>query len=135
MKDLLGLGFAALSVVCIGVFLRGLWIGGHRAGMSKRPFRIGLLLITLWVILISAGALSGFFYSFTLPPRMLIVILIPFFGLLFFLLRGTFDTLLRAIPATWLLIFKSFRIVVEVLLLGMVMSNLLPVQMSWEGIN
>lgn len=135
MKDLLGIGFAALSIICIAVFLRGLWLGGHKAGKGKRPFTIGLLLIVLWVVLISAGALSGFLYSFTLPPRLLIVLFIPLFGLLFFLLRGKFDGLLQAIPPAWLLSFQSFRIVVEVLLLGMVMANLMPIQMSWEGIN
>lgn len=135
MKTILASGFAALSLVCILIALPGIHRAAQRAGLGSKPLRYAVAGVVLWLLLITAGALSGFFMHFSLPPRMMLVLLIPLIVMLWLSLSGRLDPLLAVIPPQHLLYFQSFRIAVEILLLGMVTAKLLPVQMSWEGLN
>lgn len=135
MKTYLAAGFLLLSSICILITLYGVHRASKKAGMGNKPLLYTSLGILAWLTFITIASLSGFLMHFGLPPRMIMVLMIPLILMLWLSLSGRLDTLLTAIPPHQILYFQSFRIAVEVLLLGMVTAQLLPVQMSWEGMN
>lgn len=129
-----------LSAVCTGLVIRGLALVFKRAGLPgsvRRPlvFRAAALGIG-WPLLLLGLALTGFFADFSkLPPRPVLAVLfpLPFFLLAVFSRRSV--ALLRAMPLHWPVYLQAFRIVVELLLFLACRAGLLPVQMSFEGMN
>jgi hypothetical protein len=88
------------------------------------------------VILTGVLASRGFFAHFsTLPPRPVLLILLPLPVLLAIAFSNRFRTLALAIPGHWLIFFQSFRILVELILWQAFLKGALPVQMSFEGRN
>ncbi len=133
--------FAALTLLCLVLVLRGL-----RFALSARgypPVRrnrvvfftaLGLaawLACTAWL---SLSGLAGDFSSFP-PPMMPLVLLPPLVVALFLTFSDRFGAVLRHVPVQWLLYLQSFRMAVEVLLWALHAQGLLPVQMTFEGLN
>jgi len=129
-----------LTLICLLVILYGLKRGlaktnWKRSGTQKIFWGM-VITVFLWVALLTVLSLKGFFADFSkLPPRPALAILVPLpFVLLFaFSRRGT--QLLKSIPPHWLILFQSFRIIVELLIWFAFLANKLPVQMTFEGRN
>jgi hypothetical protein len=135
------LGFAALTLACLALVLRGLW--RTLAVMNYPPRRrngiVGgtALALAAWLActaMLALTGLAGDFSSFP-PPVMPMVLLPPLVVSLALTFSGKFGAVLRHVPVAWLLWLQSFRVVVEVLLWALHAQGLLPVQMTFEGLN
>jgi len=89
-----------------------------------------------WLIILGALAKFDFFDNFSpVPPHMLLAFLPP---LIFAIILGfskKISAFLKYVPAFWLVIIQSFRIVVEIALWQLNRDGRVPVQMTFEGWN
>lgn len=122
-------GFILLTLVCLTAVLLAL----RKAGGN--PFRT-LVIIGLWLAGISIAATQGFFADFsTIPPRMIIVLVVPIIGLILLFHDRKFVHFLEKVPLSWPIWIQAFRIVVEIFLWQIFVIQLLPEQMTFEGRN
>lgn len=131
---------SALSLICLGLVMRGLQIALSRtvipAARQKKTIILVGSIVAAWVLLVGVLSLNGFFSDFSrLPPRPLWVILLPTLFFIRIAFTKTTGELLLAIPPHWLVAMQTFRILVEILLWKTFMLNLLPIQMTFEGNN
>lgn len=126
---LIGAGFILLTFLCLAAITFAI----RKAGQN--PMKT-LLVTGLWLLSISIFALLGFFANFnTVPPRMFIVLVLPIIGLIILLRNKKFIQLLGKIPLSWPIWIQSFRIGVEILLWQLLVAQVLPEQMTFEGRN
>ncbi|MBS1491945.1 MAG: hypothetical protein JST55_00460 [Bacteroidetes bacterium] len=137
---LIQLLFALPSFTLIFFIYKGIRAGLQNSGYStesqKKISLYFLSAVTLWIIFVSVLSLKGFFLDFsTTPPKIFIVLIIPLITTIYFLISKRTNKILTAVPEEWLIYIQSFRIIVEILLWMLLLNNLLPVQMSFEGRN
>lgn len=129
-----------LALICMGVLIGGLQAALTRTPWSaekqKRLVNITSSLLVLWVVVVAALAQSGVLQQLdAMPPRPLLIVFLPIAFAVVLTFTKCFTTLLKATPLHWLVLFQSFRIVVEILLWQAYELNLIPVQMTFEGRN
>jgi len=137
---LIQLLFVLLSVTLIYIIYRGLKIGAEKAGYSidsqKKISSSFLSVSFLWFILVNILSVKGIFLDFSsMPPKIFIVVIIPFIVIIYFLVSKKINRILLNVPGQWLIYIQSFRVIVEILLWMLLLLNLMPVQMSFEGRN
>lgn len=137
---LIQLLFVLLSVTLIYIIYGGLKIGLERAGFTpedqKKISSSFLSVSFLWFIFINILSVKGIFLDFSsMPPKIFIAVIIPLAVIIFFLVTKKVNKVLLNMPEQWLIYIQSFRIIVEILLWMLLLLNLLPVQMSFEGRN
>ena len=93
--------------------------------------------LMLWMFVLSGLSLSGFFSKFdTMPPRFVIIVLVPLVTLIWVLLISkTTKHILTYVPKQTIINLQVFRVIVEILLWLLFIQNLLPIQMTFEGRN
>ncbi|MBP9102406.1 MAG: hypothetical protein KBF82_00985 [Chitinophagaceae bacterium] len=129
-----------LALICLIIILTGLNSVLKRTGWDK-PRKNKLLFfsfffIACWVALLTVLSQKGFFTDFSkLPPRPAFAILIPLPLILLITFSKTGTKIIKLVPSHWFVFMQSFRIFVEVLIWLAFLSNILPVQMSFEGRN
>lgn len=99
-------------------------------------FSKSIVAIALWVILI--GILSGLgFFRVTdaIPPRPVIILLFSLVAATATARSKSFSELFTVTPLHWLVYIQSFRIFVELILWQGYLRGLIPVQMTFEGLN
>ena len=129
------LALACLAIIVIG--LRAVLRSTSKplAQQNKILTRTTVAFI-LWVCVIAALSISGVLSQFqSFPPRPMLIVFIPIGIAVVLLFTKGFTNVLRATPAHWLVLFQSFRIVVELLLWQAYEHQLIPVQMTFEGRN
>lgn len=91
----------------------------------------------LWMLILSGLSLSGFFSKFgTMPPRFVIIVIVPLITLIWVLLISkTTKNILTYVPKQTIINLQVFRVIVEILLWVLFIQNLLPIQMTFEGRN
>ena len=96
-----------------------------------------IFILLIWMVVLSGLALSGFFSDFnSMPPRFVIIVIIPLITLTWALLfSATTKEILMHVPGQTIISLQVFRVVVEILLWLLFIQNLLPVQMTFEGRN
>ena len=129
-----------LSFACLAVILRGLRVIMKKTNWDtatqQKIFGRAWVIVILWVALVSVFALLGWFRDLSsMPPKPILVIIIPAIILLVLTFSEKGAALLKATPPHWLIAMQSFRILVEILLWRAFVLNLLPVQMTFEGNN
>jgi hypothetical protein len=129
--------FLAIVVGLLVLVVLGLSRALARLGLknSRLPLfaAIGVL---AWLVLLALLAQAGFFKRFeVLPPRFAFAVLPPLLFILFLAGSGRVSRLLAALPASWLVGPQVFRVAVEVVLWLLFLEQLVPVQMTFEGLN
>lgn len=127
-------------IVCILLVLHGLRRAleksGWERGKQKRIYRNTGLVLSIWIVLLGALSLRGFFAEFLkLPPRIGLAVMLPLPFVLWIARSKKGSTLLKLLPLHWPIYLQSFRIVVEIALWLAVRHGALPAQMSFEGRN
>ncbi len=98
--------------------------------------RRSLLLLGGWLTYITLVSLTGIFTTATLPPRVPLLLILPCLLFIFWFFNSNkFIDFIMATPPGWLVYAQSFRIAVEVLLLGMYMQGLIPEAGTFKGYN
>jgi hypothetical protein len=102
----------------------------------KITLLVSALLLGTWLIFTTVVSLQGMLQNFsTTPPRVMIILIPAVLGIIYISSSSRVNAYLSVIPYSWLLYIQSFRILMEVLLWLMFLNNLIPVQMSFEGLN
>jgi hypothetical protein len=106
------------------------------ATKKKRALIITAVLLFGWLIVSAAVAFAGTLLDFTAtPPKLLIVIIPPVLAVIYITNSTRVNTLLTVIPSSWLVYVQSFRVLMEIFLWLMYLKNIIPVQMTFEGLN
>lgn len=138
---LIQLGFSALTL-CFSWLLYSLLKKGILAtalpATKKQQILNRLILLWIgWIIFVSIWSLSGMMSNFKIFPfnlaPILIVPLVVFAYLSFF--SKTTGELLDQLQPYVIIRLQVFRVLVEILLWMLLLENLLPIQMSFEGRN
>ncbi|CAN5446225.1 hypothetical protein BH23BAC1_BH23BAC1_06470 [soil metagenome] len=106
------------------------------ADQAMKWLKISAAILGGWLLFLAVLALSGFFQNFqALPPRFALALLPPVLGIIIISnIKGT-NTILAALPESSLISFQTFRIVMELILWVLYLAYIIPVQMTFEGMN
>lgn len=140
MPSLPELLMGLLAVLCLVVALTGLRLAlSHtrwKPGLQQKIFITTALVVAIWLMVVGVLAQKGVLARFdSFPPRALLIVLLPIVAACVIAFTKRFKTLLLVTPLHWLVLFQSFRIVVEILLWQAFEKGLIPVQMTFEGRN
>jgi len=115
------------------ILLIALSVALHQAKSKWLPMLIG---VGFWLSYVTLLANFGIFRSWSFPPRIPLLVIIPTFGFMFWFFKtGRHRSLLHAVPRWQPVVYQSFRIGVEFLILGAVLRGLGPKEPSFEGYN
>ncbi len=121
--------FLVFTLICL---LLVIW-GVLRAGLPVKKF---IMLLVAWLGLLIFLSFKGIIGDFsTFPPRIVLVLLIPFSIIIWFTLSSQSTIYLKKIPPEWIIRLQSFRIIVELFLWWAFLDQLIPLQMTFEGRN
>lgn len=108
----------------------------YKKKKRRRIFRAVPSGIFLWLVFLAIVAYNDFFLDFSgLPPRIFIALIPPFFLILIAVFSGSMDKLLLKLRPWWLVNLQSFRIIMEIILWLLFIEEIIPVQMTFEGLN
>ncbi len=108
------------------------------ADKSKRfkTLLVTSLLILSWLVISSLIAFNGTLFDFTsTPPKLLLILIPPVLAISYISSSKRVNALIDEIPPSWLIYIQSFRILMELLLWLLFIKQIIPVQMTFEGIN
>lgn len=133
-------GFVLLTALFFGLVLRQLRKALAKTGWpEERQKRIqsrAMMVIIGWAVIVAVLSMTGFTRRMELfPINLAPVLLVPLIGILFITFSGTTKHILQFVPVQALTRLQVFRVFVEILLWMLFIENLLPVQMTFEGIN
>jgi len=125
-----------INIILILFGFKAIKASTNDSKLNLRRKTILILALSLWQIYIFAIASSGLIYSFDFPPRFALFTIVPLF--LFtsvFFRRQQNKKWITAIPASWLFIFQSFRILVESIFVATVTAGILHKEVTILGYN
>lgn len=94
------------------------------------------LLILSWLVISALIAFNGTLFDFTTtPPKLLLVLIPPALAIIYISSSKRVNAMIDVIPPEWLIYIQSFRILMELLLWLLFIKQIIPVQMTFEGIN
>ena len=126
LRDML---FLAFTLGCIWLLTKG---------FSNHQIRIRNFLTSLgfWIAILVVASISGFLNDFSfLPPRMLLVLLVPMVVIIRYTVTHRFDDVVSKMPAFWIVKMQGFRVIVELFLWWAFLDGVVPEQMTFEGRN
>jgi hypothetical protein len=134
------IGFILLSIMMLLLLFRAVSFLSHQAlgnsANAKRQTHKTILILTGWCTYIGLISATGFLSSTTLPPRVPLFLILPCFAfMIYFFKNPKFKQIISDAPMTWITYSQSFRVIVELLLLGLYAEGLLPKAATFEGYN
>ena len=135
-----GAGFIALVIVFYFLLYKNLVRAIHATNwpeQKKKKISTGFILtIVTWCILIAGISLSGFSSNFDrFPLNMGPWVMLPLLVSLPLLFTKTTKDIVEQLSLKALTQLQVFRVFVEILLWLLFIQNLLPIQMTFEGMN
>ncbi len=101
-----------------------------------KTYLVTSLLIITWLVISALTAFNGTLLDFSsTPPKILVVIIPPILAVIYISSSKRVNAMLLVIPPAWLVYIQSFRILMEILLWLLFIKNIIPLQMTFEGIN
>lgn len=109
---------------------------GYSPAKKKHAIMTAAFLLFGWLIISAGISFSGTLLDFTVtPPRMLLILIPAVLAIIYISSSSRVNSLLDVIPPEWLVYIQSFRILMEFLLWIMFAAGVIPVQMTFEGLN
>lgn len=109
---------------------------GYTTELRKRFVMGYSIFIVLWISYVSILAGTGFLADFSLPPKVVVFVILPAFAIItWFFAARKFRDIIDGFPIAFTVYFQSFRIMVELLILGLYKEGLGPELVSFEGRN
>jgi hypothetical protein len=132
--------FVLLVLTLFGLVMYGLHYALQKAAWEQsrktKVFLYTLAGFLTWFAFTGVLAANGFFMQFSaMPPRLPVMIVPPLVFIVALMMSGSFTQLLKLIPPSWLLYIQSFRIVMEIILWLTFLDNIIPIQMTFQGLN
>ena len=133
-------GFIIVTLIYFALLFKELKQGINQTSWdSSRKKNLGnriVLVLILWTAFVSIWSLSGIMSDFTkFPLNLMPVVAIPLITIILLLFSKSLSEILQHIPPANLIRLQSFRIFVELLLWILFIDNILPIQMTFEGMN
>lgn len=137
---LTGLGFVLVTITFYGLLIRQLYraltLSGWEESKQKRIRRGAVIALSAWALVLATLSLTGVTRNFDIfPANAAPVLLVPLVSVLLVVLSGKTAHLLKFVPEKAIINLQVFRLFVEILLWLLVIQNLIPIQMSFEGRN
>lgn len=102
----------------------------------KKYFIITAIIISGWLLLTAIIAFDGTLLDFTsTPPKIILLIIPPVLAISYLSSSARVNKLIEVIPVSWFVYIQSFRVLIELLLWLLYISNIIPVQMTFKGLN
>lgn len=103
---------------------------------KKKYYIVTAVVMAGWLITSALIALNGTLFDFTsTPPKLMLIILPPVLAISYLSSSNRVNALIHEIPSSWLVYIQSFRILIEIFLWMLFAGNIIPVQMTFEGLN
>jgi len=103
---------------------------------KRRALIITAVLLFGWLILTSVIAFRGTLLDFTsTPPKILIVVVPAALAVIYISTSARVNEMIKVIPSGWLVYIQSFRVLMEIFLWLLFLENIIPRQMTFEGLN
>ena len=103
---------------------------------QKKILNTTILGLIFWCGFVSVWSISGWMGDFSMFPfNLMPIIVIPLITVIIITFSKTFKEIIIHIPQQNLIRLQSFRVFVEVLLWALFITNIAPVQMTFEGRN
>jgi hypothetical protein len=145
-ENMLELGYLLLALLIVGLLLIFVKVVNNRISIEnigsnphiKRGYSMPRLILFFIAWLGYGFALSffGVFRTYTLPPRIPLLLLLPALIVVFYLfLRGKTEKLEEYLPLEYTVYFQLFRVFVEILFFGTYAKGLIPVTTTFVGYN
>lgn len=128
-------------ILIVGIIYSAIILGARYANnLTRAVSPAGILVFRAvvggWVLMSGLLAMQGFFLDFsTAPPKIAAASFIFATGLAVFAFSPLATRWLSAISQTWIIGMQTFRLFVEVVLIGLARTPLLPKLMTVEGRN
>jgi len=91
--------------------------------------------LTIWLLTTALVARQGFFANVdAVPPRLILGVAPPLVAVAVLRLTALRDVV-AAVPRGWFITIQSFRTIMELILWALLLHNLVPPQMTFEGAN
>ncbi len=134
------IGFGLVTVIFFYLLFmelkKGLTKSSIEGNRQKKIFSKTILGLVAWTFFVSIWSISGIMGDFNLFPfNVMPVIIIPLITILVITFSKTLAEILIHIPQQHLISLQSFRIFVEILLWALFITNIAPIQMTFEGRN
>lgn len=134
-SDFLRMGFILLGVVLVAGFLYALRAAvGADPALRKRATLAGVIVVA-WVAVTGMLAARGLLRFDSVPPTMFVAIIITLVGSILLARSRLGVGMARAVPLTVLVAWQAFRLPLELLMHRAYSEGLMPVQMSYNGLN
>ena len=133
-------GFVSITLVYLAILILTISKAVRKSGLPEKQRRSIVFgfsgILVIWLAITGILASMDFFSNFQqVPPRFFILIIVPMVLIIWACTRKVTATILSTIPPHQLVLLQSFRIFVELLLWTLLVEDLMPVQMSFEGYN
>jgi fatty acid desaturase len=134
---MLELGYTILFVTLISIILWYYHFALKKIGVkSKKRILIVVIILALWLIIQYLITKTGFYSNLSVSPRIPIFMITPLLFFTFiFLVKNRNNYIVDVIPIHIPIAYQSFRVVIEVLFYFTYIKGILPVQVTFEGIN
>lgn len=134
------IGFIVLASLMMLIFCIGYYWALRRLNYTPQKIRRRVvqmfLFFCVWIVYLTLVSRSGVLYSDSLPPRIPLLIFFPVFQLSFVIILWKKNReLIKVIPQSALIYIQSFRVLVELLILGMYLEHIVPKAATFEGYN
>lgn len=97
-------------------------------------YLIGFL--SFWLTYIYGISRSPILLTYEMPPRIPLLVVLPvFIVIVVFHLSKRFNFVIEVMPKSWPIYFQSFRIAVELLIYGLYLKGIGPIQATFLGYN
>lgn len=132
--------FYTLLIIVFLLFWQGFRIAKvglqNNGGSHFNVMRTFFTITTVWVAYVMIISGSGFLADFTLPPKMVLFVVLPalLFTVVFFSIKST-AKVIDAFPIALPVYFQTFRIFVELLIWGLYQEGIGPDLVTFEGRN
>ncbi|MCB0532925.1 MAG: hypothetical protein H6574_17010 [Lewinellaceae bacterium] len=129
-------GFALLLTLLVIFIFTGISNADIPAPQRRKYVRNTAAIAALWLMYVATLAGTGFLRDYSPPPRIALFLILPAFVFIaYFFFSKKFEDLIRGIPPAWPVYLQTFRIGVELLILGIYLKGLAPVEPTLEGYN
>lgn len=112
-----------------------LFIFRYAENSKKAMIRYGAIIIC-WMLYVIAVERSGLLENFSLPPRVVLLIVLPAIACIIFTITNRrFQPLIQSVPVQLPIFLQSFRIAVELLIYYSFRNGIFPQRATFEGLN
>lgn len=128
-------GHYILLVIILVILGWGFYKAGKKLNNKKTLYWYATA-ISIWMLYVIEVSSSGFLADFSLPPKVVVFVILPafVFTAIFFSLKR-FNATIAAFPIALTVYYQTFRVIVELLILGLYKEGIGPELVTFEGRN